>query len=332
MRFKPDTFTLLLLSTVTIASLAPATGIFAEILNKATTWVIVLLFFLHGSKLSRQAIWAGIGHWRLHLVVTATTFMVFPLVGWLAQPLWALLLPPPLVQGMLFLCALPATVQSAIALTSIARGNIPAAVCSASASTLLGIVFTPLLVGALLAHSGHAGDPLQAVSRIAVQLLLPFALGHLLRPWTGKLLQKAGQKIRIIDQGSILLVVYAAFSSAVVGGLWQQMPLAAMATLLGVCAVLLAISMAWCLWISRRLGFNQADEATILFCGAQKSLVSGIPMANVLFSAAAVGPMILPVMLFHPMQIMVSGILAGRYGRQQAQALADKQPRVHPST
>ncbi len=118
MRFKPDTFTLLLLSTVTIASLAPATGIFAEILNKATTWVIVLLFFLHGSKLSRQAIWAGIGHWRLHLVVTATTFMVFPLVGWLAQPLWALLLPPPLVQGMLFLCALPATVQSAIALTS----------------------------------------------------------------------------------------------------------------------------------------------------------------------------------------------------------------------
>lgn len=187
-------------------------------------------------------------------------------------------------------------------------------------------------VGALLAHSGNTGDPLQAVSRIAVQLLLPFALGHLLRPWTGKLLQKAGQKIRIIDQGSILLVVYAAFSSAVVGGLWQQMPLAAMATLLGVCAVLLAISMAWCLWISRRLGFNQADEATILFCGAQKSLVSGIPMANVLFSAAVVGPMILPVMLFHPMQIMVSGILAGRYGRQQAQALADKQPGVHPST
>ncbi len=125
---------------------------------------------------------------------TATTFMVFPLVGWLAQPLWALLLPPPLVQGMLVLCALPATVQSAIALTSIARGNIPAAVCSASASTLLGIVFTPLLVGALLAHSGNTGDPLQAVSRIAVQLLLPFALGDLLRPWTASCCKKQGKK------------------------------------------------------------------------------------------------------------------------------------------
>lgn len=317
MRFKPDTFTLALLSTVVLASLAPATGQFARLLDQATTWVIVLLFFLHGSKLSRQAIWAGIGHWRLHLVVTATTFAIFPLIGWLAQPLLAWALPAPLVQGMLFLCALPATVQSAIALTSVARGNIPAAVCSASGSTLMGIVFTPLLVGALLAHSGgSAGDPLEAVARIAVQLLLPFAAGHLLRPWTSKLLQQAGSKIRIVDQGSILLVVYAAFSSAVVAGLWQQMPLPAMAVLFGLCALLLAIVMGWCLWISRRLGFSAADEATILFCGAQKSLVSGIPMAKVLFSAAMVGPMVLPVMLFHPMQIMVSAVLAGRYGRR----------------
>ncbi len=318
MRFKPDSFTLALLSTVALASFAPATGQFAQVLNQVTAWVIVLLFFLHGSKLSRQAIWAGIGHWRLHLVVTATTFLVFPLMGWLARPLFALVLPPPLVQGMLFLCALPATVQSAIALTSVARGNIPAAVCSASGSTLMGIAITPLLVGLLLAHNASAGDPLEAMGRIAVQLLLPFAVGHLLRPWTGKYLQQAGQRIRLVDQGSILLVVYAAFSSAVVGGLWQQMPLPAMAVLFVVCALLLAVIMLWCVWISRRLGFSRADEATILFCGAQKSLVSGIPMAKVLFSAAVVGPMVLPVMLFHPMQIMVSGILAGRYGRAAA--------------
>lgn len=318
MRFKPDTFTLALLCTVVLASLAPATGQFAHFLDLATTWVIVLLFFLHGSKLSRQAIWAGIGHWRLHLVVTATTFAIFPLIGWLARPLFAWALPAPLAQGMLFLCALPATVQSAIALTSVARGNIPAALCSASGSTLMGIVLTPLLVGVLLAHNGGStGDPLEAVMRIAGQLLLPFAAGHLLRPWTGGLLQRAGQKIRIVDQGSILLVVYAAFSSAVVAGLWQQMPLPAMVVLFGLCALLLAIIMGWCLWISRRLGFSAADEATILFCGAQKSLVSGIPMAKVLFSAAMVGPMVLPLMLFHPMQIMVSAVLAGRYGHRQ---------------
>lgn len=316
MRLKLDNFTLALLISVTLASLLPATGAMARILDTTTTWVIVLLFFLHGSKLSRQAIWAGIGHWRLHLAVVATTFAVFPLLGWALQPLWSWLLPAPLVQGMLFLCALPATVQSAITLTSVARGNIAAAVCSASASTLLGIVFTPLLVGLLLtqgtSHTG--GNPLDAVARIAMQLLLPFAVGHLLRPWSSGVLQRLGSHVRIVDQGSILLVVYTAFSSAVVAGLWQQMPLPAMAVLFALCALLLATMMLWCVWLSRRLGMNSADEATVLFCGAQKSLVSGIPMAKVLFSASVVGPMVLPVLLFHPMQIMVSSLIAARYG------------------
>lgn len=316
MRFKPDNFTLALLGSVILASLLPATGSIAHLLDTATSWVIVLLFFLHGSKLSRQAIWAGIGHWRLHLAVISTTFIVFPVVGWMLQPVWGWLLPAALVQGMLFLCTLPATVQSAIALTGVARGNIPAAVCSASGSTLLGIVFTPLLVGLLLAHSGHAGDPLEAVGRIAGQLLLPFAVGHLLRPWTGGILQRLGRNIRVVDQGSILLVVYTAFSSAVVAGLWKQMPLPAMAVLFAMCALLLAAMMLWCIWLSRRLGMNTADEATILFCGAQKSLVSGIPMAKVLFSASVVGPMVLPVLIFHPMQIMISAVIAARYGQR----------------
>lgn len=316
-RLRPDNFTLLLAGTVFLASVFPASGSFAYALDKVTGAVIVLLFFLHGSKLSRQAIWTGIAHWRLHLVVTLTTFAAFPLLGWLLKPLLAVVLPHELVLGVLFLCALPATVQSAIALTSVARGNIPAAVCSASGSTLMGIVFTPLLVGLLLSQTNNAStDPLEAVMKIAIQLLLPFAVGHLLRPWTQAWLQRLGNRMKVIDQGSILLVVYAAFSGAVVAGLWQKMPLASMLSLFVVCATLLACSMLWCIWVSRALGFTTADEATILFCGAQKSLVSGIPMAKVLFTAAAVGPMVLPVMLFHPMQLMVSAVIASRYARK----------------
>ena len=318
-RFRPDNFTLALAGTVLLASVLPASGQFAQVLEKVTNAVIVLLFFLHGSKLSRQGILAGIGHWRLHLLVTATTFAFFPLLGWLLKPVLTHLLPNDLVLGVLFLCTLPATVQSAIALTGLARGNIPAAVCSASGSTLMGIVFTPLLVGALLSHNASAGNPLEAVGKIALQLLLPFAVGHLLRPWTATWLQRLGSKIKFVDQGSILLVVYAAFSGAVVAGLWQQMPLTAMLTLFLICAFILTCSMAWCVWSSRRLGFSTADEATILFCGAQKSLVSGIPMAKVLFTASAVGPMVLPVMLFHPMQLMVSAVIAARYGRSAAE-------------
>ena len=315
-RLRPDNFTLALAATVAVASLLPARDQFAQALGYITNAVIVLLFFLHGSKLSRAAIWAGIGHWRLHLLVIATTFVFFPLLGWLLQPLLAHVLPPELVLGVLFLCTLPATVQSAVALAGMAKGNLPAAVCSASGSTLLGIVFTPLLVGLLLGHSTSAGDPLQAALKISLQLLLPFIAGHLLRPWTQQWLQKLGGKLKLVDQGSILLVVYAAFSSAVVAGLWQQMPLTAMLTLVSVCAVILACSMFWCVWSSRRCGFDRADEATILFCGAQKSLVSGIPMANILFAASAVGPMLLPIMLFHPMQLMVSAVIAGRYAQR----------------
>ncbi len=180
----------------------------------------------------------------------------------------------------------------------------------------MGIVFTPILVGMLLSHSTSAGNPLDAMGKIAAQLLLPFVIGHLLRPWTSGLLQRVGNKIKIVDQGSILLVVYSAFSGAVVAGLWQQMPLISMLTLFLVCALILACSMTWCICASRRFGFTTADEATILFCGAQKSLASGIPMAKVLFAASVVGPMVLPVMLFHPMQLMVSAIVAGRYQRK----------------
>lgn len=312
-RLKPDNFTLALLATVIISSLLPASGIVADALEKITSCVIVLLFFLHGSKLSRPAILAGIGHWRLHLLVTFTTFVFFPLLGWLLKPALHYAMPEELVLGVLFMCTLPATVQSAIALTALARGNVPAAVCSASGSTLMGIVFTPLLVTMLLSHSGSANNALESVGKIAVQLLLPFALGHFLRPWTSGWLQKLGSNIKIVDQGSILLVVYTAFSGAVVAGLWQQMHWSAMLSLFAVCALILACSIAWCIWSSRRLGFNPHDEATILFCGAQKSLVSGIPIAQVLFTATAVGPMVLPIMLFHPMQLMVSAAIAARY-------------------
>lgn len=315
-RLLPDNFTLYLMVAVLLASLVPAHGRAAQALDVVTTAAVSLLFFLHGAKLSRQAIWAGIGHWRLHLVVFASTFILFPLLGWGLRPLLAPLVTPDLYVGILFLCALPATVQSAIAMTSMARGNIPAAVCSASASTLLGIVFTPLLVGLLLGKSAGMGDPLEAIGRIALQLLVPFIAGHLLRPRIGGFLQQRASVMKVVDQGSILLVVYAAFSHAVIGGLWNQLPLPALAGLLVVCAVLLALVLTLTTWGSRRMGFSKEDEITIVFCGSKKSLVSGVPIANVLFSASVAGAIVLPLMLFHQMQLMVCAVLAQRYARR----------------
>src|SRR5215469_6279841 len=154
-----DPFLMLLIASVALASVLPSRGEGAVIMGWVTNAAITLLFFLHGAKLSRQAILAGIGHWRLHLLVAASTFVLFPALGLLIRALGQGWIDPKnyLLDGILFLCVLPSTVQSSIAFTSIARGNVPAAVCSATASNIFGMFLTPLLVGLLFSASGNGG-------------------------------------------------------------------------------------------------------------------------------------------------------------------------------
>jgi sodium/bile acid cotransporter 7 len=315
-----DRFTVALIATVILASVLPCRGEAAHGFAIVTDVAIALLFFLHGAKLSREAVIAGMTHWRLHLVVLACTFALFPLLGVLIQPLARAALGTPLATGLLFLCTLPSTVQSSIAFTSIARGNVPAAVCSASASSLIGIVLTPLLVGALIHVDGSAPAPGHAIGAIVLQLLVPFVAGQLARGVLGGFIERHRALLNLVDRGSILLVVYTAFSAAVVEGLWHQVSWRALILLLGLCAALLASA----LWITSqlgmRLGFSRQDRITILFCGSKKSLASGVPMANVLFASAAVGAIVLPLMLFHQLQLMVCAVLAQRYARHARDA------------
>ncbi len=316
-RYLPDNFTLALLCAVCLASFLPVRGTAAQGFEWLTTAAIALLFFLHGAKLSRAAVVAGMSHWRLHVLVFACTFVLFPILGLLLKPLFGIVLTPDLAVGMLFLCTLPATVQSAIAFTAMARGNVAAAVCSASASSLLGVFITPLLVSWLVVSGGVSGTGhLDAVGRIMLQLLLPFVLGQLLQPWIGDFVRRHASGLKLVDQGSILLVVYTAFSAAVIEGLWQQVPLPTLLSLTVTCCVLLAVSLAMTTWASRALGFSKEDEIAIVFCGSKKSLASGVPMAKVLFAAHTVGVMLLPIMLFHQIQLMVCAVLAQRYAKR----------------
>ena len=318
-----DRYTLALISTVILATLLPCRGSAAEVFDVATNVAIALLFFLHGAKLSREAVIAGLTNWRLHLLVLACTFVLFPLLGVLAQPLAVGIVGSQLALGILFLCTLPSTVQSSIAFTSIARGNVPAAVCAASASSLLGIFVTPLLVGVLIHANANAGGPapLAAIKGIVLQLFVPFVAGQILRPWIGGFIDRHKKVIGLVDRGSILLVVYTAFSAAVVAGLWQQVSLQTLVILLVLCGVLLAVALLVTSQLGKRLGFSREDRITILFCGSKKSLASGVPMANVLFAGSAVGAIVLPLMLFHQVQLMVCAVLAQRYARQAAAAV-----------
>lgn len=315
-----DAFTLSLLATVALASALPCSGDAAVALNVITNLAIALLFFLHGAKLSREAVLAGASHWRLHLLVLGCTFLLFPILGLLLQPVLQPLLTPQLYLGILYLCMLPSTVQSSIAFTSMAQGNVPAAICSATASNILGIFITPLLVSLLVVKHHGAGQGWGPVLDIVIQLLLPFVAGQLARRWIGDWVDRNKGLLRYVDQGSILLVVYTAFSAAVISGLWRQTPPQALAALLLVNLVLLGLLLGITMLLSRKLGFSRADQITIVFCGSKKSLASGVPMAKVLFAAPALGSIVLPLMLFHQIQLMACAALAQHYRRQQQAA------------
>lgn len=312
-KLLPDNFTLALVTTVAIATFLPCRGGAALAFNWLTNCAVGLLFFLHGAKLSREAVVAGATHWRLHLVVMLCTFALFPLLGLALRPLIAPLLTPELYAGMLFLCALPSTVQSSIAFTSIAKGNVPAAVCSASASSLLGIFATPLIAGMILSKQTAGGESWHTVFNIVLQLLVPFVTGQLLRPWIGRWIARHAVVLKLVDQGSILLVVYTAFSEAVNQGLWHQIPLSALFALLFSCMLLLALALLITGFAARRLGFDEGDRITIIFCGSKKSLAAGIPMAKVIFAGHALGAIVLPLMLFHQIQLMTCAVLAQRW-------------------
>ena len=305
-----DPFLLWLVGCVAAASVLPARGALLAGFDLAADAAIVLLFFLHGAKLSREAVLAGIGHWRLHLMTLGFTYVLFPALGLMAAWAVGLVVDPALAAGLLFLALLPSTVQSSIAFTAMAGGNVAAAVCSASLSNLVGIVLTPLLV-AVFIHAGGTGDVdgLGSVQKIAGQLLLPFVAGHLLRPLIGKWIDAHKKLLQPVDRSSVLLVVYSAFSAAVVGGVWSRVGPFDLAVLLAASAAILAAVIFVNGIAARAAGLAREDAIVLLFCGSKK------------FAPAQVGMVILPLMIFHQLQLFVCAWLAGRY-RQEGEALS----------
>lgn len=316
-KLLPDRITRGLILAVLLASFLPCTGKVYDIFNTATDVAVALLFFLHGLKLSRQAAWAGLTHWRLHLFVLFFTFVFFPVLGLLLRPVLVPLIGQPLYLGFLFLCVCPSTVQSSIAFTSMAQGNVAAAVCAASASSIVGIFLTPLLTGLLILPHGEHVVSLDAVGKITLQLLLPFIAGQILRPWLGKWIDAQKKIISYVDQGSILLIVYTAFSSAITTGLWHQVPLMDMLILVAVCFVVLVFVLILSFRLAKKMGFSLPDNITIMFCGSKKSLASGVPMLKVLVPAQLMGPYILPLMIFHQIQLMICAYLASWFAKKQ---------------
>ncbi len=319
MKLKFDWFLWALLGAVGLAIVLPGPGGRDGVLHPQLTNKIgvAVIFFLHGVGLSFQALKAGTLHWRLHLLVQSCTFVLFPLLGAAIYFLGRGWLGPDLALGVFFLCALPSTVSSSVAITAAAKGNVPAALFNATISSVLGVVLTPLWVGWV--STAAAGTPGlgEVIVDLARWLLLPLIAGQALRPVFSGWASRNKSRIHLVDRASILFLVYTSFADSVLQGVWSQH---SVGTLLAV-AVLGLLLFTGVMLISgtlaRALGFAWEDQIAVMFCGSKKSMATGVPMAQVMFAASpALGLLILPLLLYHTLQLVLAGTLAARWGRR----------------
>lgn len=312
-RPKIDPLTVGVLAAVAAGALLPVSGQGVAVAELCSTIAIGLLFFLYGARLKPIEALRGLANWRLQTLILAFTFVVFPILGvclhaWLGGVLGA-----GLSNGLLFLCLVPSTVQSSVTFTAVAGGNVAGSIVAATMSNLVGVFATPALVYLTMGVSGSVNVSGSAIWDVVVQLLLPFVAGQLARPLIGGWVAEHKAGLKYYDQGVIVLVVYLAFSAGMREGVWTSgswvLVLALVLIALG-----MVLGMCWLTWqVATWLGFSRADRITVQFCGTKKSLATGLPMATVLFAGQPIGLIVLPLMLFHQIQLLVCAWLANRY-------------------
>jgi sodium/bile acid cotransporter 7 len=325
-RGSADWFLLAMVGAVALASVQPQWGRSEGMLHlgRVTDVGVFLLFFLHGMGLSTESLKAGASKWRLHALVQACTYVLFPLWWAVLSVMLGRWVPHDLLMGFFYLAVLPSTVSSAVAMTALARGHVAAAVLNATLSTLLGVFITPVLVSLVMSGQGHDLDIGHTMAKVAQMLLLPFVAGHLLRRWLLPWFTRIKPVTNVFDRAVIVLLVWSAFSDSVADGLWTRHgPVLLAEAMLGAALFLLPM-----LWFTRRvaraMGFKVEDEIVAVFCGSKKTLASGMPMAKLLFGGnAAMGVLILPIMLYHQLQLFVCAMMARRYAARVA-------TRTHP--
>jgi sodium/bile acid cotransporter 7 len=304
-------------SAVALATVAPSVGrtggpIRADVVTTAGVFAI---FFLHGMGLSPATLRAGAGRWKLHLFIQAFTFLAFPLVAVVVRATVGWLLPRDLLLGFVFLCTLPSTITSSVAMTAIARGNVAAALFDASLSSLLGVFLTPLLVAALAGSTG--AFPLgPAITNVGKLIVAPLLLGQLLRPALGDAFARHRHATHLVDRFVVLGIVYVSFCDSVAAGLWGRFGVGALVLTAAFVAALLVLVLVLTWRGARVLGFPREDEKAAVFCGSVKALAIGLPMARALFPGdPALGAIVLPIMLYHPLQILACSLIAERYAQ-----------------
>lgn len=285
---------------------------------------VFVVFFLHGVNLSSEQVVKGLKNWRLHVMIQGFTFVVFPVIWLICDRLLGSHVPALLMLGFFYLCALPSTISSSVALTGTAGGNVPAAILNASLSSVLGIFITPWLISLLLGTGAGGIDLGSTLLKLCGILLLPLVLGQLMRPLLGKFFSRHKKYTNLIDKIVILLLVYAAFCNSMISGIWQNQGSTVLVTAFVGTAVLLAVILFLTTRTARLLKFDHGDKVAAVFCATKKSLAAGAPMAALIFGAnPGLGLILLPIMIYHPMQLIVCSVIAENYASRHKQQLSE---------
>ena len=319
MKAKIDWFLTGMIAAIILACLFPMPGakggwMHPEILVKVG---IALIFFLHGVALSFDKLKAGTLRWPLHLLVQGATFLFFPLVGLLLLLIFGRFLPHDLCIGFFYLCALPSTVSSSVAMTAAARGNVPVAVFNATLSSLIGIVLTPLWIGLVVGTSGGSLPLGKVMLDLVLWLLLPLVVGQLSRPVLGAWAQNHKSVINNVDKGTILLLVYTSFCDSVADGVWTKNGAGVLLPAFVGAMILFALVFSTLRAVCAKTRIAPDDSAAVIFCGTKKTLASGVPMAHLIFGAnPGLGLILLPILIYHPLQLAICGWLASRWAKR----------------
>jgi sodium/bile acid cotransporter 7 len=319
-RLPVDGFLLAIGGAIALAALAPAIGARGGPLrlDLASAAAISLVFFLHGAGLPLETLASGVRAVRVHLLVQVTTWLVFPALGALLLALAGSALPAGLAVGFFLLCAVSSTISSSVAMTAVAGGNVPAALFNATLSGVIGVVLTPLYVGLVAHTSGVGGSLAGAVGQVALRVLLPLALGQLARPLLGALLARHRSVVGFVDRGSIVLIVYGAFCDSILADVWTRSSVGAVLTVALLAIGLFALVTLSLLRATRWLGLEHGDAIAAVFCGSQKSLANGLPIARVMFGGSpALGFIVLPLIVYHQVQLMIGATMARRHSRER---------------
>lgn len=314
-----DSFSLLIIGMVFLAWLFPEAASEGSPLDlrQVGNIGVIFIFFFYGLKLDPAKLLAQLGHWRMHLLIQTTTFIIFPLLILVCRALFYSPGSDLLWVGAFYLAAVPSTVSSSVVMVSMAGGNIPAAIFNASVSSLLGIFITPVWMNILVdSQRLSAGDLTNVILNLCLQVLLPVVAGIVLHGKLGFLAIRYRNQLKYVDQAIILLIVFRAFCDSFLNNMFEGYSAGELFLLGGLMLMLFFGMLGIMQIITVRMGFSWEDRITVIFCGSKKSLIQGVVMGQILFpDAAAFAIVLLPLMLYHALQLFAGSILAQQMAR-----------------